>query len=289
MEVHGCLEVLAKAKHSYHVKGRILHEGDLSFPDLSDGSHRIDAGGVISAFNVVQVVRPRCTSYDVSACWLDVRLRQSQQGRHSITQGPPWEMQVRLIACIAASMSTGAAGPWAARVSARRYAMAMLLSEAALHPSHMFGCHAQQCSGSHSSRAAQGGCRACWAQALGAGSLDVALAEGWRHALADAPPEGVLGARGQHRRAGRAGCPLQSTCMHAADLQCTPPASLVCQRAGSRCWTAKTGSKTGSAEMLAVPCCTAARHNPSACAVQMRTSGKRLAPRTQGLDAFCTV
>ena len=43
--------------------------------------------------------------------------------------------------------------------------MAMLLSEAALHPSHMFGCHHQQCLGSNGSRAEQGGRRACWTRA----------------------------------------------------------------------------------------------------------------------------
>ena len=96
------------------------------------------------------------------------------------------------------------------------------------------------------------------------GSLYVALAEGWRHALADAPPEGVLSACGQHRRAGRACCTLHSTCMIVAELQCNSPAVLACRHAGLYCWDSNCESKTGSPRLLAMPCCVAGHPRPSA-------------------------
>ena len=47
MEVHSRLEVLAKAKHSYHVEGRILEARSLSLSQLFDG---ITLGNMLQAF-----------------------------------------------------------------------------------------------------------------------------------------------------------------------------------------------------------------------------------------------
>ena len=46
MKVHGRLEVLAKAEHSYHIKGRILRVKSLSSPCLSEA---------ISLFNMLDL------------------------------------------------------------------------------------------------------------------------------------------------------------------------------------------------------------------------------------------